>query len=158
MVERKVCSFCGREMEPGTGSLFIRKDGSTFQYCSSKCRKNSLHLGRVPRRVRWTQQYANLKAAGKSKEARAPAKDKERALVEAKKPVEPAKAPEKPRPIAPQPRAVTSQQKPASPQPRPQPKSDKPVPKIVRPVAKPAIAEKPAAAEGAKPKPKKKEA
>ena len=144
MVERKVCSFCGREMEPGTGSLFIRKDGSTFQFCSSKCRKNSLHLGRVPRRVRWTQQYANLKAAGKSKEARAPAKDKERALVEAKKPVEPAKAPEKPRPAAQRP-------KPAA------PKSDKPVPKIVRPVAKPAIAEKPAAAEGAKPKPKKKE-
>ena len=120
MVERKVCSFCGREIEPGTGTLFIRKDGSFFQYCSSKCRKNSLHLGRVPRRVRWTQQYATLKAAGKSKEARAPAKDKEKALIEEKKPVEPApaKEPEKQK-------AKPAQPKPAAPKEKGAPKAEK---------------------------------
>ena len=146
MVERKVCSFCGREIEPGTGSMFIRKDGSTFLYCSSKCRKNSLHLGRVPRRVRWTQQYATLKAAGRSKEARAPVLEKEKALVEEKK-VGPAKEPEKPKdkPAQPQPRSAAPKEKTA-------PMAEKPALKAAKPVA----TEKPATAEDAKPKPKPK--
>jgi large subunit ribosomal protein L24e len=57
MVERKVCTFCGNEIEPGTGKMFIRKDGTIFQFCSMKCQKNLLKLGRVPRRVRWTKNF-----------------------------------------------------------------------------------------------------
>ena len=58
MVERRTCSFCGDEIEPGTGKLFCKKDGSVFHFCSSKCQKNMLQLKRVPRRVRWSKFYA----------------------------------------------------------------------------------------------------
>ncbi|MDD1658851.1 MAG: 50S ribosomal protein L24e, partial [Methanomicrobiales archaeon] len=37
-------------------------DGAIFYFCSSKCQNNA-KLGRVPRRVRWTQ--AGRKALGK---------------------------------------------------------------------------------------------
>jgi len=57
MVERKVCTFCGNEIEPGTGKMFIRKDGTIYHFCSSKCQKNLLVLKRIPRRVRWTKNF-----------------------------------------------------------------------------------------------------
>jgi len=58
MVERRICSFCGNEIEPGTGKLFCKKDGNVFHFCSSKCQKNMTKLKRVPRRVRWSKFYA----------------------------------------------------------------------------------------------------
>jgi large subunit ribosomal protein L24e len=58
MVERRTCSFCGNEIEPGTGKLFVKKDGTVFNFCKNKCQKNMLDLGRVPRRVRWSKYYA----------------------------------------------------------------------------------------------------
>jgi len=30
MVERRTCSFCGNEIEPGTGKIFAKKDGTVF--------------------------------------------------------------------------------------------------------------------------------
>ncbi|TAJ44210.1 50S ribosomal protein L24e [Methanofollis fontis] len=62
MVETYKCSFCGESIEPGTGRLFVRKDGALFYFCSTKCRKN-YELKRVPRRVTWTE--AGRKALGK---------------------------------------------------------------------------------------------
>ncbi|MEM3031057.1 MAG: 50S ribosomal protein L24e [Candidatus Micrarchaeia archaeon] len=47
------CSFCGSEVERGTGYMFVRRDGSFLAFCSSKCRKNLLRLGRSPRRLKW---------------------------------------------------------------------------------------------------------
>ncbi|MDD3406863.1 MAG: 50S ribosomal protein L24e, partial [Methanomicrobium sp.] len=49
MVDTFVCSFCGEQIEPGTGKMFVKKDGSIFYFCSSKC-QNNYRLGRVPRR------------------------------------------------------------------------------------------------------------
>jgi large subunit ribosomal protein L24e len=63
MVERRVCSFCGNEIEPGTGKMYIKIDGSTFNFCGNKCQKNLIVLKRVPRRVRWTQPYMREKSA-----------------------------------------------------------------------------------------------
>jgi large subunit ribosomal protein L24e len=40
-------------MLPGTGKMFVKKDGSTLFFCSSKCEKNMLKLGRSPRNVKW---------------------------------------------------------------------------------------------------------
>ncbi len=60
MVERRICSFCGNEIEPGTGKLYIRKDGTIYHFCSSKCQKNLLKLKRVPRKVRWTRYYKKV--------------------------------------------------------------------------------------------------
>ncbi len=69
MVENRLCSFCGEAIEPGTGKMFVRKDGTVFNFCSNKCKKNNIHLGRVNRRTRWTTRYAELKNKGLDKEA-----------------------------------------------------------------------------------------
>ncbi|MBC7128110.1 MAG: 50S ribosomal protein L24e [Thermoplasmatales archaeon] len=49
----KKCSFCGNDIEPGTGTMYIRKDGTAYYFCSGKCKKNMLKLGRDPKKVRW---------------------------------------------------------------------------------------------------------
>ncbi len=61
MVELRVCSFCGKEIEPGTGKMFIKKDGTVFLFCSNKCSKNMVDMERIPRRVTWTRAYAREK-------------------------------------------------------------------------------------------------
>ncbi len=62
MVETYVCSFCGEQIEPGTGKMYVRRDGTIFYFCSTKC-QNNYSLRRVPRRVEWTA--AGRKARGK---------------------------------------------------------------------------------------------
>ncbi len=57
MVEKRNCAFCGNEIEPGTGKLFVKKDGTVLYFCKHKCQINMLQLNRVPRRVRWTKSY-----------------------------------------------------------------------------------------------------
>ncbi|UCE80284.1 MAG: hypothetical protein JSV94_03690 [Methanobacteriota archaeon] len=61
MVERRVCTFCGQEVEPGTGRMYVKKDGVTYQFCTSKCYKNMIELKRVPRRTEWTSWHAREK-------------------------------------------------------------------------------------------------
>ena len=46
-MDSRECSFCGQEIEPGTGKMFVKRDGSVFHYCSSKCEKNQQDLRRV---------------------------------------------------------------------------------------------------------------
>ncbi|OGS40771.1 MAG: 50S ribosomal protein L24 [Euryarchaeota archaeon RBG_13_31_8] len=58
MVERRKCSFCGNEIEPGTGKIYIKKDGTVFNFCKHKCQINMLDLGRIPRKIRWSKLYA----------------------------------------------------------------------------------------------------
>ena len=48
----KRCAFCGKEVRLGSGILFVRNDGSTRSYCSSKCKVNELKLGRDPRKLK----------------------------------------------------------------------------------------------------------
>jgi len=47
------CSFCGENIEDGTGKMFVRNDGKVFYFCSSKCEKNMLKLRREPKDVKW---------------------------------------------------------------------------------------------------------
>jgi len=61
MVERRICSFCKNEIEPGTGRMYVRKDGTVYFFCSTKCQKNMLKLKRVPRTVRWSKFYVKKK-------------------------------------------------------------------------------------------------
>jgi large subunit ribosomal protein L24e len=61
MVERRVCHFCGNTIEPGTGKMFIKKDGTIYHFCSNKCEKNLLVLHRVPRRTKWTKKYRRMR-------------------------------------------------------------------------------------------------
>lgn len=57
MPERRICSFSHEEIEPGTGMMFVKKDGSVMWFKDSKARKNALKLRRNPRRLKWTQRY-----------------------------------------------------------------------------------------------------
>jgi len=70
MVEQHLCSFCGEQIEPGTGKMYVRKDGTTLLFCTNKCYKNMVELKRVPRNVTWTKAYAtkkNITMAAKEK-------------------------------------------------------------------------------------------
>lgn len=40
-------------MVPGTGVLFITKEAKKYNFCSSKCEKNMLKLGRIAREQKW---------------------------------------------------------------------------------------------------------
>ncbi|MCD6493214.1 MAG: 50S ribosomal protein L24e [Archaeoglobaceae archaeon] len=57
-METKICSFCGREIEVGTGKMFVKRDGKIFYFCSRKCEKNMLELKRNPRKLKWTKYYS----------------------------------------------------------------------------------------------------
>ncbi len=59
------CQFCGKEIPPGTGKMFVKKDGKVFWFCSNKCEKNMLVLKRVPRKVKWTKEHHDLKGIAK---------------------------------------------------------------------------------------------
>ncbi|WP_132058440.1 50S ribosomal protein L24e [Halorussus amylolyticus] len=54
MPQTRDCDFCGSDIEPGTGTMFVRTDGTTTHFCSAKCEKNA-DLGREPRNLEWTE-------------------------------------------------------------------------------------------------------
>ncbi|HID80221.1 MAG TPA: 50S ribosomal protein L24 [Ignisphaera sp.] len=56
MVTRKRCSFCGKLIEPGTGLMYVKNDGTIYWFCSSKCFK-SYKMGRDPKKLPWTLHY-----------------------------------------------------------------------------------------------------
>jgi len=47
------CSFCSSVIEKGTGKIVVEKNGKVFSFCSTKCEKNLLKLGRDPRKFKW---------------------------------------------------------------------------------------------------------
>lgn len=58
MVGTQRCQFCGQDIEPGTGTAFVRtKDGSIHWFCSKKCKVKSLKQGFKPRETKWTTAY-----------------------------------------------------------------------------------------------------
>ena len=56
------CSFCDGPIPKGTGMIYVKKDGTLFWFCGSKCRKNSLKLSREGRRQKWTVAARKFKA------------------------------------------------------------------------------------------------
>ncbi|MGD0056689.1 MAG: 50S ribosomal protein L24e [Methanomassiliicoccales archaeon] len=68
MVERRICSFCGNEIEPGTGKMYVKKDGTVYSFCTHKCYENMIQLRRIPRRTLWTR-HARKERVEPSKEA-----------------------------------------------------------------------------------------
>jgi len=61
------CSFCDEPVEKGTGLIYAKKDGTILNFCSSKCKKNSLSLKREGRRQKWTESYRKFQARQASK-------------------------------------------------------------------------------------------
>lgn len=55
------CSFCGINIEKGTGKIYVKKDGKILYFCSTKCEKNLLKLNRKARNVRWTSEFRKTK-------------------------------------------------------------------------------------------------
>jgi len=67
------CSFCDEPIQKGTGLVYAKKDGTIFNFCSSKCRKNTLGLKREGRRQKWTEaarKFQARQASKKEKEAK----------------------------------------------------------------------------------------
>ncbi len=57
MPERRTCSFSGEDIEPGTGMMYVQRDGTVLWFKDSKSRKNMLKTKRNARRVKWTRRY-----------------------------------------------------------------------------------------------------
>ena len=55
------CSFCKERMEPGTGKMYIKADGTVLHFTGSKCEKNFLKLKRKPLKTKWTKSYHDEK-------------------------------------------------------------------------------------------------
>ena len=53
MPSTRECDFCGDDIEPGTGTMFVAVNGAVTHFCSSKCEKNA-DLGRESRDHEWT--------------------------------------------------------------------------------------------------------
>lgn len=88
MAEIRKCTFCGATIEPGTGKMYVKKDGSVYFFDTNKCYKNMVELKRVPRNVTWTKAYATKKgmvmAAKERSEQKVEENVKETAKVEQK--------------------------------------------------------------------------
>ena len=65
MPQTNECDFCGGDIEPGTGTMFVRTDGTTVRFCSSKCEKNA-DLGRRARDLEWTSAGEDRRGAAES--------------------------------------------------------------------------------------------
>jgi len=51
------CSFCGKQIIPGTGKIFVLNIGKILYFCSNKCEKNMLKLKRKSSKLKWTKFY-----------------------------------------------------------------------------------------------------
>jgi large subunit ribosomal protein L24e len=51
------CTFCGLNIEQGTGKMYVLQEGKVLYFCSGKCEKNMLKLKRKPLTTRWSTKY-----------------------------------------------------------------------------------------------------
>ena len=135
MVVKRQCSFCAGEVEPGTGTMFVKRDGTVYYFCSSSCRKQQLHLGRVGHRLKWTRAHAVKRAQAQSTAQRSgrnlPAPSAPAAPAKPAAPPVPSPAPAaSPAPVA-EPEAATAAVLPAKEEPpaKEAPAKAKPAPK-----------------------------
>ena len=53
MPEYRTCDFSGEEIEPGTGIMYVRRDGTVLHFKNSKAEKNYF-MDREGRELEWT--------------------------------------------------------------------------------------------------------
>ncbi len=124
MVVKRQCSFCANEIEPGTGMMFVKRDGTIYHFCSSSCRKQQLHLGRVGHRRKWTRAHMMKRAASQAATAPTaptgpapvpgPSAESEPVVVSPSA-VEPEEATPEPAPVAAESRSAAPDAPPAAP-------------------------------------------
>jgi len=135
MVVKRQCSFCAREIEPGTGMMFVKRDGQVFNFCTSSCRKQQLHLGRVGHRFKWTRAHELKRAADRSSAQKAP--------IPAPAPRAGRLRPAARRPTAPPPEAARAAEASPAPAAEAAPKEPSPTVEATAPEAPPTPAAKP---------------
>ncbi|MEF8840446.1 MAG: 50S ribosomal protein L24e [Haloarculaceae archaeon] len=54
MVSTRTCDFSGEEIEPGTGIMYVRNNGTVLHFKDRKAEKNYF-MGREARDLEWTQ-------------------------------------------------------------------------------------------------------
>lgn len=59
------CSFCGSDITPGTGFLFVKTDGKVLHFCKRKCEKHVNKLRHKSRKVAWTKEAQDNKKEAK---------------------------------------------------------------------------------------------
>jgi large subunit ribosomal protein L24e len=95
------CTFCGYDITPGTGKMYVKKDAKILWFCSRRCEKNLLKLGRNPRTTTFTADAKKAKKQLMAAHAHAEAKKHEHAPeaeakpAKAKSEAKPKKAPAK---------------------------------------------------------------
>ena len=83
------CSFCGYEIERGTGKIKFMKDEKVVHLCSMKCEKNMFKLKRIPRETCWTADYKAAKTMRMATEQHHKVEEKTAKKTEAKKETKP---------------------------------------------------------------------
>ena len=48
------CTFCGSNIQRGTGKMFVKNTGEIFYFDKSKCEKN-FFMGREKKKLKWTK-------------------------------------------------------------------------------------------------------
>ncbi len=54
------CSFCGENIKPGRGKMFVKISGQVLNFCASKCERN-WKMGRAGKKSKWTKTFADLR-------------------------------------------------------------------------------------------------
>ena len=77
------CTFCNNNIPKGTGEIYVLRDGTSLNFCSSKCKVNQIDNKREGRLVKWTSKQEVLSSEKKEeKKESAFAKDIEAKLKE----------------------------------------------------------------------------
>ncbi|MWG33078.1 50S ribosomal protein L24e [Halomarina oriensis] len=68
MPANRTCDYTGEEIEPGTGVMYVKNDGSVLHFVNSKAEKNYL-MGREARDLEWTEAGRRARAANRGQQA-----------------------------------------------------------------------------------------
>ncbi|WP_333638738.1 50S ribosomal protein L24e [Pyrobaculum aerophilum] len=49
------CAFCGADILPGYGIMYVKSDGTVLRFCSRKCFVSAVKYGRNPKKLAWVR-------------------------------------------------------------------------------------------------------
>ncbi|OLS13407.1 MAG: large subunit ribosomal protein L24e [Promethearchaeota archaeon CR_4] len=57
MVKSRNCDFCGKPIQPGKGTIYVKNDGIVWNFCTRRCRVLKIRYKKNPRKAPWTKFY-----------------------------------------------------------------------------------------------------